>query len=305
MKKCIQNKWFLLIILSLTWGSSFILIKKSLLNFSPYEIGSLRLLVAGVLLSFIGIPTLRKLDKKSIYYIVLAGLYSSVLPLFLFPIAQTRISSSLAGVLDSLVPIFVLLIGFTFYGLKPKISQVFGVILSFFGVSTLIFFSESNAEETHLLYAMLPVIASVTYAISALLIRDKLMHINSVELTAVMFTLWTPPAFISLLFMGTFTSHEPTPQLWSSLGYIGILAVMGTTLAVIIYNKLIQETTAVFASSVSYLLPVLAVIWGIMDGEKFTPWYIFSGILILIGIYLIQEKKVEPQLPKKNAMEKH
>lgn len=301
MKKLVHNKWFLLTILSLTWGSSFILIKKSLFTFSPYEIGSLRLLIAGILLSFIGIPTLRKLDRKSIFYIGITGLCGSVIPLFLFPIAQTHISSSLAGVLDSLVPIFVLLIGFIFYNLKPKISQVFGVILSFFGATTLIFFNDSNTEDSHLLYAILPIIASITYAISTLLIRDKLMHINTIELTAAMFTLWIPPAIISLMFLGTFTHHTSNPHFWSSLGYIGILAVMGTTLAVIIYNKLIQETSAVFASSVSYLLPVLAVIWGIIDGEEFTPWYIFSGILILIGIYLIQEKKEESPLHTKKV----
>lgn len=294
MKKLLNNRWFLLTVLALTWGSSFILIKKSLLGFSPYEIGSLRLVISGVLLSFIGIPALRRLDRKSIAYIAIAGFCGGVVPLFLFPIAQTHISSSLAGVLDSLVPIFVLLIGFAFYGVKTRISQVFGVILSFFGASTLVFFSETNTEETQFIYALLPVIASITYAISALLIRDKLMHISSVELTAVMFTFWAVPAFISLFFMGTFTGHEATSQTWTSFGFITILAVMGTTLAVIIYNKLIQETTAVFASSVSYLLPVLAVIWGILDGEKFTPWYIFSGVLILIGLYLIQEKKVEP-----------
>src|SRR5690554_4393857 len=148
MKKLVHNKWFLLTILSLTWGSSFILIKKSLFTFSPYEIGSLRLLIAGILLSFIGIPTLRKLDRKSIIYIGITGLCGSVIPLFLFPIAQTHISSSLAGVLDSLVPIFVLLIGFIFYNLKPKISQVFGVILSFFGATTLIFFNDSKDRKS-------------------------------------------------------------------------------------------------------------------------------------------------------------
>src|SRR5690554_1104216 len=114
MKNILGNRWFLLIVLALTWGSSFIMIKKSLLEFSPYEIGSLRVLISGIILSFIGIPVIRKMSKKSIFYVALAGLFGNFLPLYLFPMAQTHISSSLAGVLDSLVPIFVLVIGFIF-----------------------------------------------------------------------------------------------------------------------------------------------------------------------------------------------
>lgn len=296
MKNILGNRWFLLIVLALTWGSSFIMIKKSLLEFSPYEIGSLRVLISGIILSFIGIPVIRKMSKKSIFYVALAGLFGNFLPLYLFPMAQTHISSSLAGVLDSLVPIFVLVIGFIFYGVKTQISQVFGAIIGFFGAATLMYFSESSTEETQIGYALLIVFATVCYAIAALIIKDKLGHLTSIELTASMFSMWAIPAFIILISTGFFTSHESTPETWTAFGFVSILAIVGTTIAIVLYYKLIQDTTAIFASSVSYLLPILAIIWGLLDGEKFSPWYIFSGALILIGVYLIREKKAKPRM---------
>lgn len=296
MKNILGNRWFLLIVLALTWGSSFIMIKKSLLEFSPYEIGSLRVLISGIILSFIGIPVIRKMSKKSIFYVALAGLFGNFLPLYLFPMAQTHISSSLAGVLDSLVPIFVLVIGFIFYGVKTQISQVFGAIIGFFGAATLMYFSESSTEETQIGYALLIVFATVCYAIAALIIKDKLGHLTSIELTASMFSMWAIPAFIILISTGFFTNHESTPETWTAFGFVSILAVVGTTIAIVLYYKLIQDTTAIFASSVSYLLPILAIIWGLLDGEKFSPWYIFSGALILIGVYLIREKKAKPRM---------
>lgn len=296
MKNSLGNRWFLLIVLALTWGSSFIMIKKSLLEFSPFEIGSLRVLISGIVLSFIGIPVIRKMKKKTIFYVAVAGLFGNFLPLYLFPMAQTHISSSLAGVLDSLVPIFVLIIGFMFYKVKTQISQVFGAIIGFFGAATLMFFSESNTEDTQVGYALLIVFATVCYAIAALLVKDKLGHLTSIELTASMFTMWSIPALIILTSTGFFTAHESTPEVWTAFGFVSILAVVGTTIAIVIYYKLIQDTTPIFASSVSYLLPILAIMWGLLDGEKFSPWYIFSGALILIGVYLIREKKAKPRM---------
>ena len=296
MKNILGNRWFLLIVLALTWGSSFIMIKKSLLEFSPYEIGSLRVLISGIVLSFIGIPVIRKMSKKSIFYVAVAGLFGNFLPLYLFPMAQTHISSSLAGVLDSLVPIFVLIVGFLFYGVRTQISQVFGAIIGFFGAATLMFFSESNTEETQIGYALLIVFATVCYAIAALIIKDKLGHLTSIELTASMFTMWAVPALVILTSTGFFGAHESTPEVWTAFGFVSILAIVGTTIAIVIYYKLIQDTTPIFASSVSYLLPILAIMWGLLDGEKFSPWYIFSGALILIGVYLIREKKAKPRM---------
>lgn len=291
MRKIFENRWALLAIIALTWGSSFILIKKSLIAFTPYQIGAFRVAISGIILAFIGIPALRKMDKKSLFWVSLTGFFGNFLPMFLFPIAQTRVSSSLAGILDSLVPVFVLVFGFLLFRIKSKALQIFGALIGFLGAAMLMYFSEAKTEESNFIYALLIVIATACYAIAALIIKEKLHHIRSMELSGAVFTIWMIPSLLILVFDGFFRVFQTSPQALQSLGYLSILTIMGTTIAIILYYKLIQNTTPVFASTVTYLLPLVAVIWGLLDGEIFSIWYVIGGLLILWGIYLIREKK--------------
>lgn len=291
MGKLFENRWVLLIIIALTWGSSFILIKKSLLAFTPYQIGAFRVAISGLLLAFIGIPAIRKMDKKTLFWVALTGFFGNFFPMFLFPIAQTRVSSSLAGILDSLVPVFVLVLGFFLFGIKSKALQFFGAFIGFLGAAMLMYFSEVSSEESKLGYAMLIVLATACYALAALIIKERLYHVRSMDLSGSVFTIWMIPSILILIFSGFFNEFDASPQGLESLGFLSILTVMGTAIAIILYYKLIQNTTPVFASSVTYLLPLVAVVWGLLDGEKFSVWYVIGGILILWGIYLIREKK--------------
>lgn len=293
MGKIFENRWFLLTVLALTWGSSFILIKKSLLVFSPYEIGAFRVSVSGLILCYIGFPALRKMNRNTIFWLVLAGFFGNFLPMYLFPIAQTRVSSSLAGILDSLVPIFVLILGFFLFGIKSKWLQVFGAFIGFAGAAMLMYFSEATSEESKLGYALLVVLATASYGAAGLIIKEKLQHVPSVKLSSAVFSVWMIPSLIVLFFSGFFNDFKDNPNTWEALGYLSILTVMGTAIAVMLYYKLIQQTSAVFASTVTYLMPLVAVIWGLLDGEKFSVWYVIGGMLILWGIYLIREKKMK------------
>lgn len=291
MGKFFENRWFLLIVIALTWGSSFILIKKSLLVFTPYQIGAFRVAISGIILAYIGIPAIRKMDKKTLFWVTLTGFFGNFLPMFLFPIAQTRVSSSLAGILDSLVPVFVLVLGFILFGKKSKGLQFLGAFIGFIGAAMLMYFSEIKSEESNLLYASLVVLATACYAVAALIIKEKLNHVRSIALSGAVFSIWMIPSISILIFTGFFTEFQSSAQALESLGYLIILTVMGTAIAIILYYKLIQNTTPVFASTVTYLLPLVAVIWGLLDGEKFSLWYVIGGLLILWGIYLIREKK--------------
>lgn len=291
MIKLVNNRWFLLTVLALTWGSSFILVKKSLIAFSPYEIGAIRVVVTGLILSFIGFSAIFKMPRKTLFWVVIGGFFGNFLPMFLFPIAQQKVSSSLAGILDALFPMFVLGFGFLFFGIKSKLTQVLGAFTGFLGAASLIYFSEVNTEESQFWYVMLVVLAGASYGINALIIKEKIPNLSSIKLTAALFTFWSIPSFVILYFTGIFKDFEMTPEITEAMGYLGFLTLFGTGIAMFLYYKLIQNTSAVFASSVSYLLPIVAVIWGILDGETFTFWYIISGILILIGIYLIRERK--------------
>lgn len=291
MGKAFENRWFLLMVLALTWGSSFILIKKSLIAFSPLEIGAIRVGVSGLLLAPIGIPALRKMSWTNIKWIAITGFFGNFFPMFLFPLAQTQVSSSMAGILDSLVPLFVLVLGFILFGIRSKLIQILGAIIGFGGAVILMYFSESDSDESQLGYALIVVLATACYAVSALLIKQKLQDVPSKHISGGVFSIWMVPSILILLFSGFFSNFQANAETFEALGYLSILTILGTAIAIILYYKLIQTTTSVFASSVTYLLPVVAVIWGLIDGEKFSIWYVLGGLLILIGIYLIREKK--------------
>ena len=291
MNKIYNNRWFLLLFISITWGSSFILIKKSLLVFSPYEIGAIRVVGSGIILAAIGIPAIFQMKRGTLLWVIIAGFFGNFLPMFLFPIAQTQVSSSLAGILDSLVPIFILAFGFLLFGIKSKLTQVIGAMIGFLGATSLIYFSEGNTATSQFGYAMLIVLAGASYAVNSLIIKEKLPDLNAVKLTAAVYTFWAIPSGIILYFTGMIQTFKMQPTYVEPLFYMAFLTVFGTAIAMLLYFKLIQNTSAVFASISSYLLPVVAIIWGILDGEKFSVWYILGGILILIGIYLIREKK--------------
>ena len=295
MLKALENKWLVLCILALTWGSVFILIKKTLLVFNPYEIGALRMVISGLVLLKFGLPALRNMSKRTMIWVGVAGFFGNFFPTFLFPIAQTQVSSSMAGILDTLVPVFVLVLGFLFFGIKSKFIQIIGAVIGFSGAAVLLYFSETNASETQLGYALLIVLATACYGFSALVVKNKLSHVPSLQLSSGAISLWLIPSLIALGFSGFFTNLESNQETWEAMGYMMILAVMGTAVCGILYNKLIHDVSPVFASSVTYLLPVVAVTWGLLDGEKFTIWYLVGALLIMIGIYLIREQKKKPQ----------
>lgn len=294
MAQLFNNRWFIFIVLGLTWGSSFILVKKSLIAFSPYEIGAIRVALTGLILGVIGFPAIFKMPLKTLLWVIIAGFFGNFLPMFLFPIAQQHVSSSLAGILDALFPIFVLAFGFLLFGIKSSLTQVTGGVIGFLGAASLIYFSEANTDGSQFWYAMLVVLAGASYAINALVIKERIPGLSSIKLTAAVFAFWSIPSFVILYFTGIFQNFEMTPERIEAMGYLGILSIFGTAIAMFLYYKLIQNTSPVFASSVSYLLPVVAVMWGILDGEEFTLWYIFGGVLILIGIYMIRERKETP-----------
>lgn len=296
MIKFFNNRWFLLAVITLTWGSSFILIKKSLIAFTPYEIGAIRVAGSGVLFAAIGIPAVLKMTKSTLFWVTLVGFFGNFLPMFLFPIAQTKVSSSLAGVLDSLFPMFVLIFGFLLFGIKSQLSQVVGAIIGFLGAASLIYFSEASTEASQFWYVMLVVFAGASYGVNAVVIKEKTSHVKAIQLTAAVYTIWAIPSLIILYFTGLIQNFEMSPEYVKPIGYLIFLTTFGTAIAMFLYYKLIQNTSAIFASTTSYLLPIVAVIWGVVDGEVFSLWYVFGGVLILIGIYLIREKKKDPKL---------
>lgn len=290
-----KNKYFILILLALVWGTSFILIKKSVDVFSPYQVGALRVSMAGLVLMIFGIPALKRLDRKTIMWAGLAGFFGNFIPMYLFPMAEVRVSSSLAGILNSLVPIFTLLFAYLLFQVKSSKVQILGAVIGFFGANILMIFGGGSHEDSSFWYAMLVVLATMSYALSGLIVKEKLNHVKSMDLGGIVFSIWFFPSIVILFFSGFFQQWTGSDLQWEGLMYVSILALIGTAMAMILFYKLIQQTSAVFASTVTYLMPLVAILWGVVAGEELNVWFIVGGALILGGIYLIREK---PNLDK-------
>lgn len=287
--KLLANKWFLLTVLALTWGSSFILIKQSVAVYTPMQVGSLRLVIAGAVLCVFGFQNFKHIPKKLIPWVVVGGCLGNFLPMFMFPIAQEKVSSSMAGILDSLVPMFILLFGFLFFKIKTNWAQITGALVGFLGAALLMSF-DSFGGESNLFYSGIIVLATAFYGMNSLIVSNKLTTVQSFKLSSVVFTIWFFPSLLILGLSGFFQEFEGTTQQWKGLGFVSILGLIGTALAMILYYKLLQQTSAIFASIVTYLMPIVAVAWGFLDGEVFAWNHAIGGLLILIGVYLIQMK---------------
>ena len=284
-----KEKWVLLVLLSVIWGSSFILIKKSLEHFNPYEVGALRVLIAGIILLPLAILNIRKFPKKNLKWLILAALTGNFIPMFLFPIAETEVSSSIAGIINSMMPIFVIIVGALLWKFQTTKRQVIGVIISFTGACILAF-SGGEGGEFKLIPILLLLLATLFYAISTTTVKSKLSDVPAKILSAFVFSfVLILPSVIALVFAGFFNNLQVNSGFWEGLGFVSLLSIFGTGLAMMLNYKLLSVSTPLFASTVTLLMPVVAIVWGLLDGEKLTLMQGFGGVIILAGLIFLRQ----------------
>lgn len=282
--------WVLLIVLSLIWGSSFILIKRGLDVYTPGQVAALRIVIAGTLLLPFTFVQLRHTRRELLGYVALVGILGNGIPAYLFSLAETQLNSSTAGTLNALQPLFTLLIGAVVFHISLTRFKVAGVVIGLVGAVLLALRNGGSGEPTqNLLYGLLVMAATIMYAISTNIIRYKLHSLKAIQLTSLSLPMVALP-YLLYLFTTDFTERlVSVPGAFSSLGYIAILASLGTTFSVILFNRLIQQSGPLFASSVTYIIPVVALGWGIMDGEPLGPLHIVGMGAILAGVYLVNQ----------------
>ena len=284
-----QLKWVLLTVLSLIWGSSFILIKKGLIGLTPIQLGSLRILFAGIFLLAIGFKSISKISLQQWKFIAITALFGTFIPAYLFAIAQTEIDSSVSSILNSLTPLNTLVLGSIAFELQFKRNQIFGVIIGLFGSALLILNGAMNHPEQNYFYALLILIASLCYATNVNLIKKHLSGMAPLSITTGNFLVLLLPATL-ILYFTDFIEVVTIPQVQNSMLFIVILGVIGTGIANIIFFKLIQLSSPVFATSVTYLIPIVAFFWGLLDNEMLTPIQFLGAFVVLIGVYLSAKK---------------
>ena len=286
-----QKKWFYLFLLALTWGSSFILIKKGLLGLSPFQLGSLRTVMSSLFIFTIGFKSLKTIQSHQWKWIIITGFIGTFFPSFLFAFAETEVDSGIVSILNSLVPLNTVLIGLAVFKITSTKTQVFGVILGFVGASMLIFNSMELHPDQNYLYAGFVILATVMYASSVNIIKRYLQDVKPIAIATGNFVAIIIPAILVLSFSNFFTTETfQNDTIYISIGSVAILSLFGTVMAKIIFNSLIQISSPVFASSVAYLMPIVALLWGLLDGEVFGINQGLASSLILLGVYLVNKK---------------
>lgn len=287
-----HTRWFqyiILLFLALIWGSSFILMKIGLKSFTSIQAACIRIFLAWLVLLPYSIRYLKGLQKKDLKYLLIAGFFGSLIPAFLFMKAETRIDSALAGMLNSLTPVFTLIIGLLFLNIKTKWFQIAGLFIGLSGALGLISSGNDVSLKNINAYAFFIVAATICYAININTVKTYLTHLKGVQITSLSFFFIGPVALIILLTTDmnlVFHSKEWLKH-FTALAFLGIVC---TAFAMLIMNSLIRYTSAVFASSVTYIIPVFAIFWGLLDNEIITWLHLIFMAVVLAGVYLINRK---------------
>lgn len=288
-----QKRWFqltILLILAFVWGSSFILMKIGMMSFDSNQAAALRILMASLALMPVALSQIKNLHKKDVPTLLIVGFIGSFFPAFLFMKAETRIDSSVAGMLNSLTPVFTLIVGLLFHRTGFRWSQVLGLILGLSGAAGLLLAGSDLHNLSINSYALYIVLATFFYAINLNQIKSRLPHLTGIQVTSFSF-MFIGPAALAYLLINGFTPHVYNPSWPLHLLALAALGVLGTAAAMLLMNSLIRYSSAVGVSSVTYVIPVFAIMWGVIFGEKITLLHIFCMGLILLGVYIINWKK--------------
>ena len=290
-----KEKWILLIVLSVIWGSSFILIKKSLEHYNPYEVGGLRCLIAGLLLLPYGLLNLKKFPRKRIKWLILAAFTGNFIPMFLFPLAETEISSIVAGIINSMMPIFVIIVGALLWKFQTTKKQLIGVGISFAGACILAFGS-GESGTLKLVPILLLLLAVCLYAINTTTVKSKLSDVPATMLSAFVFgVVLVIPSLFSIGFAGFFSNFDFSEGKWIGLGYVSLLSIVGTGLAMMLNYRLLTISTPLFASTVTLLMPIVALGWGMLYGENLTLMQFIGGAIVIAGLIFLRAKNKKLQ----------
>lgn len=272
------------------WGSSFILIKKSLEHFNPYEVGALRVLISGLVLMPCAVSKIKQFPRKHLKWLIIAAVSGNFIPMFLFPIAETQITSSIAGIINSMMPIFVIIVGSLVWKFSTTRKQLLGVLVSFFGACILAL-EGGGSGELKIIPILLLLLATLMYAISTTTVKSRLHEVPATIMSAFVFSfVLLFPSLVVLVLSGFFRDFEMNQGTLQGLGFVAMLSVFGTGLAMMMNYKLLSISTPLFASTVTLLMPIVAIIWGILDGEKLTAVQTIGAIIILAGLIFLRSK---------------
>ena len=290
------NKWFYLISLSLIWGSSFILIKKALVGLEADQLGSLRIIFSSIIIILIAWKRLSKINRLEWKWITISAFLGSFFPAFLFAFAEKEIDSAVASIINSIVPLNTVIIGMVLFNIRSTKRQIIGVLIGLAGTYMLIMSGIKLNPDQNYLYSGFVILCSFLYALNVNIIKKYLQHLSALTITVGHFAVIILPAVIVFYFSDFDVNSLRNQETIDSIIYVLILAVFGTALAKILFNKLIKISSPVFASSVTYSMLIVSIFWGLVDGEKFSIYQLIATIIIILGVLLTNKKSIPKNL---------
>ena len=290
------NKWFYLISLSLIWGSSFILIKKALVGLEADQLGSLRIIFSSIIIILIAWKRLSKINRLEWKWITISAFLGSFFPAFLFAFAEKEIDSAVASIINSIVPLNTVIIGMVLFNIRSTKRQIIGVLIGLAGTYMLIMSGIKLNPDQNYLYSGFVILCSFLYALNVNIIKKYLQHLSALTITVGHFAVIIIPAVIVFYFSDFDVNSLKNQETINSVIYVLILAVFGTALAKILFNKLIKISSPVFASSVTYSMLIVSIFWGLVDGEKFSIYQLIATIIIILGVLLTNKKSIPKNL---------
>lgn len=287
-KDDLQN-WLLLGILTLIWGTSYILIKKALITFSPVQVAALRISLSFVVCIPFYRAAIKAIPRAKYPHLAFLGVIGIAIPAFLFSFSQTRINSAVSGIINSLSPLFTVLTGLIFWKVNTPRSKLIGVLIGLIGAIVLVFGKSGFHFDGDIAYAIMPVIATLFYGVNSNYVKQHFPGTNPLFVTALSIGFIGLPS-IALLFSTDFIARLHGPTALQGFACVSGLAVFGTLAGWLIFYRLIQRRDPLFAASVTYLVPIVAISWGLRDGETLTVFHFIGMALILVGVYFVSKK---------------
>ena len=285
-----NKKWFYLVILSLIWGSSFILIKKGLVGLNSVQLASLRMIFAASVIYIYSYNSIKKIPKKSWKWIVITAYLGTFFPVYLISYGQTEIESGLASIITTVTPINTLIIGIIFFSLTFSIKQLLGLFIGLVGAVLLLYEASETNLNSNIYFSFFIYLTTVGYAASVNLIKKYLTNIPPEAVTAGIFLSISPPAIIVLYFSDFTDLNFQDPLILKSIFFVLVLGVFGSAIAQTLFNKFVKISSPIFASAVTYTMPVVAIFWALIDGEILSIMQFFATAIILIGVYLVNKR---------------
>ena len=263
--------------------------KEGMNTLTPYQVASIRILSAGIVLIPFAYKALKAIPKNKVVLVILSGLLGSFFPAHLFCIAETKIDSSLAGILNALTPLFTIVLGISFFQLKAGTQKIMGVLVGFAGLCLLIS-PKGDFGFDQFRYTLFVLLATVFYGINVNMVGRHMQGVGSLNIASMAFVFLVIPTLIILWFTGYFALPLSHQDFIVSTLASSVLGIFGTAVASILFYMLVKRAGTLFASMVTYGIPFIAVMWGVIGGETVTWMQIGCLGIILAGVYLVNKK---------------